>query len=321
VAEQLLDLAQRQHAPALLLRAFWVLGQILWYLGAFAPARTHLERGITFDDPERHATSQTATVGAHNDGVGCRIMVAVVLWTLGYPEQAVQRSQEALTRAHALERPYSLGFTLFQSARFYFYRREWQTAQAHAEAVLALATEHGFVLYAAVGAFFRGLALAAQGQDKAGIAQMRQGLAAVQASGTAVDMPFYLAQLAAAHGQVGQVEEGLHLLTEAMGMVDTTGGRYYEAELHRLHGELRLRQAVPEAQAAEACFQRAIDVARGQQAKSWELRAATSLARLWQQQGKRQEAHDLLAPVYGWFTEGFDTADLHEAKTLLVALR
>jgi predicted ATPase len=317
VAEQLLGLAQRQHAPALLLRAHWALGQILWYLGAFAPARTHLEQGLPLYDPQRHATPQTAIVGAQNDGVGCRTLLAVVLWTLGYPEQAVQRSQEALTMAHALEHPYGLGFTLFQSARFHFYRREWQTAQANAEAVLALATEHGFVLYAAVGAFFRGLALAAQGQGEAGIAQMRKGLAAVQASGTAVDMPFYLTQLAAAHGQVGQVDEGLHLLTEAMAMVDTTGGRYYEAELYRLHGELLLRQAVPEAQAAEACFQQGLDVARHQQAKSWELRAAVSLSQLWQRQGKYAEARELLAPVYGWFTEGFSTADLQDAKALL----
>jgi predicted ATPase len=223
--------------------------------------------------------------------------------------------------AYALEPPYGLGFTLFQSARLYFHRREWQIAQAHAEAVLALATEHGFMLYAAVGAFFRGLALAAQGQSAEGIAQMRQGLASVQATGTAVDIPLYLTQLAAAHGQVGQVEEGLHLLMEAMAVGDTTGGRYYEAELHRLHGELLLRQAVPDAPQAEACFQQALAVARCQQAKSWELRAAMSLSRLWQCQGKRQEARQLLAPIYGWFTEGFDTADLQDAKALLDALR
>jgi predicted ATPase len=320
VAEQLLDLAQCQPDPALLLRAHWALGQVLWYLGAFAPARTHLERGIPLYNPQRHATPQAAIVGTQNSGAGYRTMMAMVLWTLGYPEQAVQRSQEALTMAHAREDPYGLGFTLFQSARLYFYRREWQTAQAHAEAVLALATEHRFVLYAAVGAFFRGLALAAQGQSAEGIAQMRQGLAAVQATGTAVDMPFYLTQLAAAHGQVGQVEEGLHLLMEAMVVVDTTGGRYHEAELRRLHGELLLRQAVPNAAQAEACFHRALDVARRQQAKAWELRAAMSLSRLWQQQGKRDETRELLAPIYGWFTEGFDTADLQDARALLDAL-
>ena len=133
-------------------------------------------------------------------------------------------------------------------------------------------------------------------------------------------MPGFLARLAVAYGQVGQVDEGLHLVVEALAVVDTTGERYYKAELHRLHGELLLRQAVAEAQAAEACFQQALAVARRQQAKSWELRAATSLSRLWQHQGKRAAAYDLLAPVYGWFTEGFDTADLQEAKALLAAL-
>jgi tetratricopeptide (TPR) repeat protein len=295
VAEQLLDLAQCQSDPALLMRAHWELGQSFWHLGAFVHARTHLERGLSLYDSERHATPQPAIVGMPNNGVNCRVLVAVVLWALGYPEQAVQRSREALTMAYALEPPYGLGFTLFQSARLYFHRREWQIAQAHAEAVLALATEHGFMLYAAVGTFFRGLALAAQGQSAEGIAQMRQGLASVQATGTAVDIPLYLTQLAAAHGQVGQVEEGLHLLMEAMAVGDTTGGRYYEAELHRLHGELLLRQAVPDAPQAEACFQQALAVARCQQAKSWELRAAMSLSRLWQCQGKRQEARQLPA--------------------------
>ena len=133
-------------------------------------------------------------------------------------------------------------------------------------------------------------------------------------------MPGFLARLAVAYGQIGQVDEGLHLVTEALAVVDITGERYYEAELYRLHGDLLLRQAVAEAQAAEACFQRALSVARHQQAKSWELRAATSLSRLWQHQGRRAAAYDLFAPVYSWFTEGFDTADLREAKALLDAL-
>jgi predicted ATPase len=130
-------------------------------------------------------------------------------------------------------------------------------------------------------------------------------------------MAGYLAQLAEAYGQVGQVGEGLHLLTEALAVVDTTGGRFYEAELHRLHGVLLLRQTVPEAQAAEACFQQALAVARRQQAMSWELRTAMSLAGLWQEQGKHDQARELLTPIYGWFTEGFDTADLQEARALL----
>jgi len=255
-----------------------------------------------------------------NLGVSSRAHVAWPLWALGYPDQAVQRSQEALIMAHALAHPYDLVTPLLLSALVHYHRREWPTVQAHAEALLALGTEHGFPRYAAWGALYRGWALAAQGQGAEGIAQIRQGLAAYQATGAALGMPGFLARLAVAYGQVGQVDEGLHLVVEALAVVDTTGERYYKAELHRLHGELLLRQAVAEAQAAEACFQQALAVARRQQAKSWELRAATSLSRLWQHQGKRAAAYDLLAPVYGWFTEGFDTADLQEAKALLAAL-
>jgi len=149
---------------------------------------------------------------------------------------------------------------------------------------------------------------------------MRQGLAALRATGMAVGMTANLAWLAEAYGQVGQVDEGLHLLAEAQAVVDTTEDRGGEAELHRLHGELLLRQAVPDVPQAEACFQQALAVARHQQAKSRELQAATSLARLWQHQGKRDQARELLAPIYGWFTEGFDTVDLQDARALLEEL-
>jgi predicted ATPase len=255
-----------------------------------------------------------------NLGVSSRAHVAWPLWALGYPDQAVQRSQEALSMAHALAHPYDLVTPLLLSVLVHYHCREWPTVQAHAEALLALGTEHGFPRYAAWGALYRGWALAAQGQGAEGIAQARQGLGAYQATGAALGIPGFLARLAAAYWHMGQVDEGLHLVTEALAVVDTTGERYYEAELHRLHGELLLRQALPEAQAAEACFQQALAVARRQQAKSWELRAATSLSRLWQQQGKRDAARELLAPIYGWFSEGFDTADLQEAKALLEEL-
>jgi class 3 adenylate cyclase/predicted ATPase len=318
-AEQLLDLAQCQHDPFLLLGAHHVMGCLLCLVGAFAPARTHLEEGIALYDPQRQATPQTTPGGNRNEGVSCRAMVAWALWVLGYPDQAVQRGQEALTMAHALAHPYGLANTLFMSAQLHYSRREWQTAQAHAEAALVLATEHGFGRYVASGGLARGAALAAQGQGEAGIALMRQGLDALRATGSAAGMPFHLARLAEAYGQVGQLEEGLHLLAEVLAVVDTTGGRQWEAELHRLRGEL-LRQAVPDTPQAEACFHQALDIARRQQAKSWELRAAMSLSRLWLHQGKRAAAHGLLAPIYGWFTEGFDTADLQDARALLAEL-
>ena len=164
--------------------------------------------------------------------------------------------------AYTLAHPFGLVDALQVSALIHRCRREWQTVQAHAETMLALATEHGFARHVALGTLFRGMALAAQGQSAEGLAQMRQGLATYRATGSAVGMPGHLAQLVEAYGQVSQVDEGMHLLTEALAMVDTTGERHTEAELHRLHGELLLRQAVPEAPAAEACFQEALAIAR-----------------------------------------------------------
>ena len=190
--------------------------------------------------------------------------------------------------AQALAHPLHPGDALRFSARLHALRREWQTVQAHAEALLALATEHGFARNVVAGGVLPGLGAGRAGPGSGGIAQMRQSL---DASGQgAVSASEVLARLAEAYGQVGQVDEGLHLLAEALAIVDTTGGRRYAAELHRLHGELLLRQAVPESQAAEACFQQALDVARHQQAKSWELRAAMSLSRLWQQPGQARRS-------------------------------
>ena len=180
-----------------------------------------------------------------------------------------------------------------------------------------LAMEQGFLLTTARGAVLRGWALVQQGQAQAGIEQIQQGLRAYRATGAEQARSYWLALLAEAHNVIGQPEAGLTVLAEALILVDSSGERFYEAELHRLKGELLLQQNSDNQAEAESCFQQAIAIAQNQQAKSWELRAATSLARLWQQQGKRQEAYDLLAPVYNWFTEGFDTADLKDAKMLL----
>jgi len=166
----------------------------------------------------------------------------------------------------------------------------------------------------------RGWALAHQGQVRDGVKQLTQGLSAFRAAGAELARPYYLALLAEARGILGEPEAGLTALAEALALVDTTGERWYEAEIYRLKGELLLQQSIDHQAEAESCFHHALDIARSQQAKSFELRAATSLARLWQQQGKRIEARELLAPVYGWFTEGFDTTDLQEAKALLDAL-
>jgi predicted ATPase len=191
-----------------------------------------------------------------------------------------------------------------------------QMAYERLEAALALATEQGLAEWLPITMSEQG----AQGQPETGIARMRHGIAAIQATRTRLSLPRLLARLAEAYGNSGQAEAGLGVLAEALAEVGATGGRLYEAELYRLKGELLLRQAVPDTPQAEACFQQALAVAHGQQARSWELRAAISLSRLWQRQGQRAAARALLAPIYNWFTEGFDTADLQEARVLLEEL-
>ena len=180
---------------------------------------------------------------------------------------------------------------------------------------MALGTEHGFAQILARGTILRGWVLVEQGQGEAGIAQMRQGIAAHQATGAEAGLQ-HLALLADAYGKGGQAEESLTILAKALATMEKTEQRVHAPELHRLKGELLLRQAVPDVAQAEVCFQQALAVARHQQARSWELRTALSLSRLWQQ-GKRAEARELLVPIYSWFTEGFDTPDLQEAKALL----
>jgi predicted ATPase len=189
-----------------------------------------------------------------------------------------------------------------------------------AEVAIALATEQGFTQWAAVGTTFRGWALAMQGRGEEGRAQVCQGVAAWRATGAVLHLPYFCTMLADVCDHLGHLEDGLQALAEAHTLGAQHEERWWEAEIARLRGVLLLRQTMPQQAEAEACFQQALSIARHQEAKSLELRAAMSLARLWQQQGKRAEAHALLAPVYGWFTEGFDTADLQEAKALLVEL-
>ena len=215
---------------------------------------------------------------------------------------------------------FTRGLTASAAAICHAFRREVRLTQERAEAAISLAQEQGFPYWIAVGSLMRGWALAHQGQGKAGVEQITQALRAFRATGAEAWQPYWLALLADAYGTMGQPEVRLTVLTEALTLADKTGERWYEAELHRLKGALLLQQSLDNQVEAESCFHHALEIARTQQAKSFELRAATSLARLWQQQGKPQDAHTLLAPVYHWFTEGFDTADLQAAKTLLDAL-
>jgi class 3 adenylate cyclase/predicted ATPase len=315
LSEQLLSLAQQTQDPVMLVVARCTLGTTLFHLGAVATAHTHLTQGIALYDPQQHRAS--AFLSTYDAGVICHSYAAVALWYLGYPDQGLAQSQQAVTLAQQLAHPYSLNIALSFAVLCHTLCRETRATQERAEAAMTLAKEHGFQFWMAIGSLLRGWALVQQGQAQEGIEQLHQGLRAHRATGAELGRPYYLALLAQADGIMGQADAGLTVLAEALTHVDTTGERWCESELYRLKGVLLLQQSSGNQTEAEVSFVHALDIARSQQAKSLELRAATSLAQLWQQQGKRQEAHDLLAPVYGWFTEGFDTLDLKDAKALL----
>jgi predicted ATPase len=311
-------LAERAADPTHRLEAHEALGMTLFQMGDYAAARTHVEQGGPLSDP----AAQRALVLRHGEApwVRCLAVAANALWCLGSPAQAVQRNQEALALAQALDHPYSLGNAHHWAAYLHHRRRDVLAVRAQADALLTMATAQAFPLQVGYGTCWRGWALAMQGEGEVGLAQLHQGLAAVVATGQELARPLGLVLLAEAAGYVGQVEEGLRLLAEALTALETSGRGDLLAETYRLQGTMLLHQAAPDVVQAEACFQQALTIARAQQARSWELRAAVSLCRLWQQQDKRDEARALLAPIYAWFTEGFDTVDLQEAKALLKVL-
>jgi predicted ATPase len=315
LGEQLYQLAQREADQTHLLEAHDALGSTLFFLGEHPAARAHLEQALTLIDP----TAQRVLALRYGvaPGVWCLAFVALTLWSLGYPVQAMQRSQESLAQAQALAHTPSLMFARHFAAYLHYLWREAPVVQAQAEALLTLATAQEFPLMVGYGTLWQGWAFAMQGRGTEGMVLLHRGLAAVMAAGVMLARPYCLVMLADVTGHTGQIEDGLRLLAEALTVLKANGQGDRLAEAYRLRGILLLRQPTPDATQAEACFQQALTVARHQQARSWELRAAMSLSRLWQQQGKRQEAHDLLAPVYNWFTEGFDTADLQDAKALL----
>ncbi|MGE0821617.1 MAG: AAA family ATPase [Candidatus Binatia bacterium] len=351
LAEQCVRLAQRAQDSALLVEAYFILGVTLLYSGELMDAQAALEYGKALYDPRVHR-SLTLVYG-QDPGVGCRSYASLASWLLGYPDRALEESHDALSLARELAHSFTIGAALHTAIWLRQYRQEGHAVQAHAEEEIALSEKEGFALWLTVGMIQRGWVLSEQGDNEQGLGQMRKGIAALNATGARLSQPYHLALLAQAHGKSEQPHEGLTLLDQALTIVDTIGERYYEAELYRLRGELTLagardwglkageekslesqvlslkpqnsapRPLNPDPQVeskAEACFQKAITLARAQQAKSWELRAATSLARLWQSQGKLGEARALLEDIYEWFTEGFDTQDLQDTTALLSSL-
>jgi predicted ATPase len=320
LGEQLLSLAQDLRDPALLLEAHHALWTSLFSSGELAAARAHQEQGGLLYDPQRHRTYASLYSG-HDPGVCCRYRGAPVLWLLGYPEQALASSQDALSLAQELDHPYSLTHALNWAAVLHHLRREPSVTQERTEAAITLATDQGFAGESLEQVtLLRSWALAVCGHMEVGLTQLRQLLGASRTLGATRDRAYHLALLAEVSAQRGQRVTGLEAVAEALATLSTSGARWCEAELHRLRGVLLLQGAIPQPEEAEACFRQALTVARRQQAKSLELRATMSLCRLWQQQSKGAEAYALLAPLYGWFSEGFDTVDLQEAKTLLETL-
>ena len=289
LAEQLLQFAQRQPDAARLQEAHWALGQILRYLGEFVPARARLEQSMACYTPQ--PLSSQAGRDAAGTQIACLVIAAWISWRLGYPAQARDGVHEALRLARELAHPFTLAVALWGVAMIHLQRGEVQAAHEWTEALMALTSEQGFPGLGANGTLLQGEILVRQGQAEAGIALVRQILTSQLESVEETARPSFLARTAKVYGAGGQVEEGLRLLAEALVLVDQTGVRESEVEVYRLKGELLLAQSSNNhAAEAETCFHQALDVARHQQAKSLELRAATSLARLWQSQGKRDEA-------------------------------
>jgi class 3 adenylate cyclase/predicted ATPase len=321
LAEEMLRLARARRDPAEVAWAHVCMGTNWFCRGGNCQAREHLEEAIGRNDaPEYRAQEHLIVVISVHPGVAALGYLSLALLSLGYPDQALARSREALALARELSHPFSEANALVFAHSLHRGRGELQAALEGADALIALSREHGFPQLLGAGAFFRARILAEQGELQEGIAGMRAILEGLRAAGTVYGSPHLLASLAEAHRKAGQAQEGLALVAEAQGLVTKTGERADEAQVHRVKGELLLARSPSDQVQAEASFREALEVARRQSAKSFELRAATSLAHLWQRQGKRDEARDLLAPVYAWFTEGFDTTDLREARALLEEL-
>jgi predicted ATPase len=321
LAEQLVEVAKARQDPGLDLAAHRSLGYSLQFLGELETGRACLERAITSYDPVVHG-DYALRHGGTDPGVGSLSIGAWGVWALGHPDQALGQNAKGLALARELAHALSEIWALTSAAVIHQLRGEPEATLEHAEAAAGLAHEKGFALYVGWTGVLRGWALGEQEPSTELVASMRQGLGAARAAtGAGLFTPYWLTLLASTHGRLGQAEEGLVATAEAMTEVARSGERFWEAELQRLKGQLLLQADAGNEGEAEACFHRAIEIARSQKARSWELRASTSLARLWRSQGKAGDAHDLLAPIYDWFTEGFDTADLKDAKALLDELR
>jgi predicted ATPase len=311
--EDLLRLSRQRNDSAGLVLGHYSSSRNLMFAGGFSSSRTHLEQVLALYDPISH---RSLIFQAGDDPhVNAQGVLGIVLFCLGYPDQASARSNAAIDEARRLAHPPSLASVLALGNMLLSLVGDDTALNGRAEQLVALATEQGFPWWGAQGTVYLGWGKVKNGKVEEGISLLRRGLSAHRATGAELWMPHHITRLARACDIAGQVDEAVTQLDDALQIVERTGERWFEAELHRHKGQLLLRQGYPEA--AEELYRKALSIAQEQEAKLWELRAAVSLARLRRDQGRRDEARDLLAPVYGWFTEGFGTPDLKDAKALL----
>jgi DNA-binding SARP family transcriptional activator/predicted ATPase len=315
LAKEALHLAEGTEDPLLIHLCHWPMGFILFCMGEFIDARSHLEQVISFYKPYQHHHPLISLRGS-DAGLGAMAYGAVCLWCLGYPEQALKRSEEALALAREFGHPFTLADVLcFAGCTFKSLYGDARGLKEDAEELMQLSTERNMAGWLATGIRYRGEALALLGDLEGGIAQMREGLAAMESEDVRMYFSGTYDLLAETQAKTGKLEEGLATLDEAFSLIEKTDERQWEAELYRMKAEL-LQMQGNEAE-VETNLHKAIEIARSQSAKLLELRSTVSLGRLWQKQGKKKKAQEMLDEIYGWFTEGFDTPELQEAKELL----
>jgi class 3 adenylate cyclase/predicted ATPase len=318
LAAQFLALAEKQRATIPIMYGHRVMGVSLVLTGDISEGRAHLDQAVALYDPAEHRPL------AMHFGVDARVAIlsyrSWAAWLLGYPEAALTDAEQALKDARATGHAATLIYALFHASFTHIHCAKYAGANAETDELVTLVDEKGAFFWKAHGMLLQGCVLALTGKALDAVQMISAGISALRATGTTSIVPSHLSYLARAHTELGQFDDAWRCIREAIAAIETTKERWYQAEVNRIAGEIAMLSGEPDAPKAEAYFEHSLAVARQQQAKSWELRAATSLARLWRSQGKPQQARELLAPVYGWFTEGFDTRDLKEAKALLEEL-
>jgi predicted ATPase len=315
-ATNFLSSAKSQPSSGPLLVGHRILAHCLMLSGDYPAALAHLETAASLHRPDEHRNS--ASQYGQDIGVSALVILSWALWHRGYPDRSTRAADRALAYSRELGHAHTLAHALGLTGMAAVFARDVATVCAYGNECIALASEHGFAYWAALGRVLQGWADAQQDQVTTGIALIRDGMAAAEATGARGRATLFLPLLAEALALAGKIEEGLAALDDALARAAVSGERGRNAEIHRLRGELTGRSPHPDPAKAEESFRTALAIAREQGTRGYELRAATSLARLWREQGRRDEARELLAPVYDdWFTEGFDAPDLKEAKVLL----